>query len=816
MGIFSKPVEAVAGVGWRRWFEPARDWPYVPVVVAPLVLFAPFLLGLRALYWGTPLLQFYPWRQAALAAVSAGEWPLWNPLVGNGAPLLANYQTAVFYPPNWLALVMPLELSFGWLGALHLILAGVGMVTLARSLGLRPFGQAMAGLAFGLSQYLVARVGFLSINAAVAWLPWVVWAVERQTRLPAAADTRRRLRPALTLAATVALLLLAGHAQTAWYVLLLAGAWALWRLLGQVVRAGWRMRLQTRSAAWLLAPMLLGAGLAAVQLLPTAELMRASPRAVSADYDFVMTYSFSPWRLLTLVAPDLLGNPARGRYYGYGNYWEDAVYAGAVPLLLALTALIGAVVVRFRWRLRRSNGAPSEGAPTAGLPLFLGGVLFVSVLLALGSNTGVFPFFYAYVPTFNLFQAPARIMLGLVFALALLAGLGADRWQPPQGRALYWTRLGTAGAVAFGVVGLAALIGLPNAGPVAAQLKTVARALALAGLALFLAGVFSLLQARLAARAWTAAVVAFVALDLLFAGYGLTPGAPPALYRQPSSTAAALAPHLDGHRLFYYPVEEQVVKFKRLLSFEVFGTPAQAFATRAAQLPNVAAMDGLASANNFDPLVSARYAGLLEAVEATQSPALLRLMNVAVLASRAPRSWLVLAEAPEVGVHFYQVPGTSERAWVVHAARLADDAAAALDLIAAPAFDPATTVVLEAAETQLSPPESDGPDGAETVSWTGTFNTMTVHATLSQPGWVVLADTHYPGWVVRVDGQPAPLLHANYAFRAVAVAAGEHTLEFEYRPRLFQVGLWLSLASLAVLTAAAIFSFWRRAAEANA
>jgi hypothetical protein len=109
--------------------------------------------------------------------------PLWNPLVGNGAPLLANYQSAVLYPPNWLALLLPTDYAMSWLAALHLAWAGAGMVLLAETLGFSRLGQAVAGLAFGLSQYLVARVGFLSINAAAAWLPWLVWAAETQLRL---------------------------------------------------------------------------------------------------------------------------------------------------------------------------------------------------------------------------------------------------------------------------------------------------------------------------------------------------------------------------------------------------------------------------------------------------------------------------------------------------------------------------------------------------------------------------------------------------------------------------------------------------------
>jgi hypothetical protein len=310
--------------------------------------------------------------------------------------------------------------------------------------------------------------------------------------------------------------------------------------------------------------------------------------------------------------------------------------------------------------------------------------------------------------------------------------------------------------------------------------------------------------------------VAVVAMDLLYAGYGLIPAAPPALYDQPTATGMALAAHLEGHRLFMYPVEEQVVKFKRLLSFETFGTTAQAFATRAAQLPNTAGLDGLATANNFDPLVSARYAGLLEAVEATQSLALLRMMNVAVLASSTPRSLPVLAEAPEVGLGFYQVPGASERAWVVHQARVAEDADTSLQMLADSTFDPMTTVILEAGDLGGEPAGGRPDIGPEPLAITATFNTVTVRGTLAEPGWVVLADTHYPGWRVRVDGQPAPLLHANHALRAVAVPAGEHTLEFVYRPRSFQLGLWVSLASAAAWAGLALVALKRRAARAHA
>lgn len=769
----------------RRWL--AARWPSLIVAAAPAVLFAPFLFGQQVFYWGTPLLQFYPWRRAALDMLRAGRLPLWNPWVGNGAPLLANYQSALLYPPNWLALAMPLDLALNWLLVLHVMWAGVGMAALARRLGYRPLGQAVAGLAFGLSQYVVARAGFYSINAAVAWLPWVVWAgegmVNPDSPIPGSKSPRTGLQSLLTLSLCLTLQLLAGHAQTTWYTGLLLAAWVGWRLLAAPKpERGARLRVAARL---LPAAVALAVLIASAQLWPTAELLRQSPRADAAEREFVMTYSLSPWRLLTFLAPDLLGNPARGRFYGYGNYWEDALYVGLIPFLFGLAAAARAL-------RRRAEDS---------LPLFLALAALASVILALGRNTPVFPFLYDHVPTFNLFQAPARMLVWAVFALALLGGWGVDRWEAAHGRARYWANLGAAGAVSVTLTALAAMLAIPPTTRVNQQLLTVAGAVLALGVNLSLLAALALLKGRLPERAWQALVVVCLAGDLVYAGAGLNPGAPADLYRAPTATGPALARALDGRRLFQFPEDEYRVKFDAYFSFFSFGPPELAREVREAQLPNAALLDGVAAAGNFDPLVSARYAAFVEVVSQTRSVKLLNLMNVGALASSTPLEGDVIARAETVT--FYRAPGEPRRVWVVYSARILPDREAARAAVADPAFDPGAVVILEADQPGVpatgSPPRAVDPADPDRMALT---------VTLERDGWVVLADTYYPGWLAWVDGAPAAVRPADLAFRAVALPAGTHSLIFSYEPASFRWGAGLTGLGLAAWLALALWR-WR-------
>ncbi|HEY47920.1 MAG: hypothetical protein AMJ88_00905 [Anaerolineae bacterium SM23_ 63] len=747
-----------------------KHLPVLLVVLGPLILFGPMLLRGEALFWGTPLLQFVPWRESAFQTLSQGYLPLWNPQLGMGAPLLANYQSALLYPPNYLLLITGTAWGHGLLVALHLMWAGIGMVALTRHLGLGSLGQSVSALAYALSGYLVARGGFLSINAAAAWLPWILLTVDRLVKsLEMDGWSRDTVKATLWFSAALALQWLAGHAQTAWYTLVIACIWACWRTMRS---GGWNGL--KRIGVPLIAAGMLAFIVSAVQLLPTVEYLLNSHRVSYLDPQFAMTYSFWPWRLLDLFLPGLFGNPALGNYWGYGNYWEDAIYVGMLPLILALIAIWRG----FRWKEQTS------------LVRFLLGLAFVAFIFALGKHTPLFPLLFRYVPTFNLFQAPTRWNLILIFVLALLAGIGAENLRAPTGRALYWTRLGTVGAA---VVGFAAWIGSQLIEGVE---PSFIRAFTVSGFWLFVAGFIILKVPESLSWRWVAIVGLVVLADLVYAGFGLNPSVPLSVFRGDSALRNIV---VDEHRVYIPSDVEYELKFKQTHRFDTFNLDMDWRTVRDIGLPNTPILNGINSANNFDPLLPNRFVVWIEMIEELPSDQrlnLLALMDVGWLA--------VLDTGSDLGVRYEAVPD-AERIRLVPEAVVVGSAAEALSSVSEPDFDPMRIVVLE---DDAVPSLPTGGGGEVVHIETSDPGLVPLRVETIRGSWLLLSDTWYPGWSAELDGAKTRLYKADYLFRAVWVPPGKHSVEFRYRSPLFFFGAVLSV--LGWLAMAGIGWRWRK------
>ena len=344
---------------------------------------------------------FEPAKAFMHEALRAGRLPLWTPRIFCGYPIAAEGQIAAFYPPSLLiSWLLPSPGAVNWLIISHLILAAVGMYLLARALGVSPFGAWLSAVTFSFSGYLFAHLHHVSLICAAAWLPLTILFLERACRGP--------VLPSAPLAAlTYAAAALCGHPQTLFLTSLTALFWVIWRL-AQARRAAEPIVVAVRrSVAVLLILFALGLGLAAVQLLLTADLSALAPHGERGDLSYVTSFSLLPHHLRGLITPNWQGTPAFNSYRGERYYWEYVLYLGLVPLLLAI---IGGAA--------RRCAAARRGWTLAGFAL-------VALFLALAKGNPTYQLL-RFLPGFADFRVPARFIFLFTFAAAILAGCGWD------------------------------------------------------------------------------------------------------------------------------------------------------------------------------------------------------------------------------------------------------------------------------------------------------------------------------------------------------------------------------------------------------
>jgi hypothetical protein len=384
------------------------------VTLAPLVYFFPAVRGALVISPDDGVIQNIPLRVAAAAIVRGGNLPLWNPYIFSGMPLHGAAQAGLLFPLNWFYLLFSTPVATNLMMLSTYSLAALGAYLYARRSGTSIAGAILTSLVWQWSAFMVCQIGHTNIVQTAACLPWILWAVEGYGL------TRSRWR-GVWLSALVALQVFVGHPQTLVYSLLLVAAYALVMMRGSKETRG----AYGRSLIYIGAGLLL----AAVQIVPTFELMRNSPRS-TASYDFFTSFSLPPRFLLTVFAPFLSGGGDgrlfRALYVGPPFFAEYAAYVGVVALMLALLAIV----------IKRDARTK-----------FWAAAAVVCLLLALGRYApfGFYRLVY-FVPLLNLFRVPARHLMEVQFALAVLAGRGLTVLAERRGESRTLRRVAVVGA----------------------------------------------------------------------------------------------------------------------------------------------------------------------------------------------------------------------------------------------------------------------------------------------------------------------------------------------------------------------------------
>ncbi|NIM94354.1 MAG: hypothetical protein GTO18_11690 [Anaerolineales bacterium] len=316
---------------------------------------------------------------------SGGIFPLWNPQILSGAPLIADPLFGVWYLPNWLALLLPILTSFNLLFWIHLAWGGIGMYKLMRMEGVSTGGAIVAGLAFCGMPKLVGHIGLghLGLVLAVTWSPWVLLIVRKAIENYSGSRLEILRRGALA-GSTLGLIFLI---DPRWFIPLagLALIYAL-RILNQV-----HAKLNVRILGLGIIGSVFTLGITTGLALPLIEFTMLSTRAeVTVGEASSLSIPFQ--NLIGFLIPN------------YGGWPETLTYSGLAVLGLGLAAI---AVNKRGW-------------------VFWTSIAIVMILIAVGTQLPLYKLIATLIPPIRLVRVPARFLFLCFLALGALAGLGYD------------------------------------------------------------------------------------------------------------------------------------------------------------------------------------------------------------------------------------------------------------------------------------------------------------------------------------------------------------------------------------------------------
>ena len=746
------------------------------LLVAAVIFFGKVLLTpdqIIGAQWGNDTINFfYPIYNLAYSVIGNGDFPYWNSFVFSGYPLAANPQLALFYPLNFLFLVLPTDIAFGYSYFLHVFLGGLFMYLLVRYIGLDRVCAFVSAIIFMFSAFLITHIyaGHYSMICAAIWIPLIFLLFEMALR-------QKSMFYGLLTGAILGIQLLAGHVQMS-YLILIALAFYLVFKCFLILRQERDYKKIGRPLLIFALVLIAGISLSAIQLIPTYEFSLYSTRAGGMSYEFATSYSLEPGLL-----PLLIDNPWAGPSWVSGDmgifwFWEYASYIGILPLVLIL------LVIYFKGSSRY-------------IQFFLL-LAIISGLLALGKYFPPYWLLYKAAPGFDMFRVPARFIFLFTFAASILAGFGFNYLRgglTQQQKSDIW-KIVKVLALLTVFISVVAIFTAISVSPVWKSMIV---------LTLFLLISIAIIALRLKSnrptKYFNTVAVVFVVANLWFCHMSFIDvkhaseiySAPPYVeYLQENST---------GYRV-YDP--ENIIPKNHLM------------------------VNGITEINGYDASVLNYYSEFIgggsgqigrmptavpAGVGISNLGSKLGLLNVKYVLSSKPLDdndfTLVYYDG---SVYIYEYLKVLPKAFIIHKAEVITSEDDILTRLNDKDFNPKEYVILEDGSGNVAI-NNNGDFEEETIDRYSSSEII-VNTGSEHPGFLVISEVWYPSWKVYVDGKLSQVLKTDYTLMSVHLGSGNHIVQFVYDDQLFEIGIAISSATAILLaTIASIYVIRRRRAK---
>lgn len=365
---------------------------------------------------------YYYWKNFLSVSIKEGTIPLWNPYNFSGTPFLSHPNINIFYPPNWLFFILPLNWSFSWYFYLHIIIAGINMYWLARQYT-KKWGAFIAAIVFAWGGFFAARVysGHLEYIDAASWLP-LVFGLSRKALL------KSSYRNIIFSGCGIGILLLAGNELFLLFILEVLGLYLIY--LSVINR---KVTAIINSVKVILLSLLIGFGIAAVEVLPRYQFINLSLRSQGIPYELAVSGSLPFSGLWLFLKPFYWGLPFPDNYTYRGpwpNLFEFTYYVGIVPVISSIIFIIIQILKRFTYIIFQARRIPhfvrndKESVPKE-IWFFILLVIPVFLLISFSSQIPInfHQILYKYFFFYKSIRFPVRHLLMIAFSLSIIAGI---------------------------------------------------------------------------------------------------------------------------------------------------------------------------------------------------------------------------------------------------------------------------------------------------------------------------------------------------------------------------------------------------------
>jgi len=717
--------------------------------------------------------------------------PFWNPYNFSGNVHLANSQTAVFYPLNFIYFIFKPIDAWTILVILGVFLSLVFTYLFSYAILKNKMSAVFTSLIFSFSGPMVVRIedGIVIIHSFL-WLPLVLYGIEKFL------ETKKKKFLFLSFLSLVSSVL-AGWFQFSFYVIILSFLYFIFRAFN--LRKAKPSSSFIKTILMIIIFFVLTLGTVAFHFLPAAEALKYSPRGKTIPKEFVDKFLLTKSQIVTFLEPDIFGNPGVYNFFGKGFYKETVLFivSTALPFAIFASFFLRKKPVVFFFTLITTF-------------CFLFGFRNKFSLTLINSN----------IPIISSFL-PSRIFIVSAFSLSILSGFGFKRWlenykTKKEGLlfflganlflfACYLSILAWELNQAFGLFGFMSQFCLTK------RLNHAEATIALRNFVLpffcffttFLLGILGYFLKK-EKRKKLAFIIIIVTLFYQFyfcnkylyfsERENVFPSHPVLTFLKKKS--------LDYYRFWSFGKGYIVSNFSTFYKlFSPEGVDAM-YPIWYARL-----FEGCGIKGEYPRDVSRIEAKICYAEESNWSwddfyqKRLLNLLSVKYLVGlREDVNKTKMIIEKKIGPlvwkndqwEIFENSNVLPRAFLAFNYLQPENDQQFLKMVYSSDIDLKKKVIIEKKIGGIDKKNREI-QRAVIVKYSG--NEVVIQAESEDNAILVLTDTYYPGWRAFIDGQETDIIRANYAFRAVKFPKGRHTVVFKYFPRSFQVGMGLSIIS---------------------